>query len=192
MKKADTSSTGLWDAIKSFPSKLKGGQDTPLTIPSAIDIFWSGLGAFCGILLLSGLTQLLEPAYNLPLLYASFGASAVLVFGVISSPLAQPRNFIGGQVLSAVVGCAIRLALQDVLWVSAALGMSLALVVMMLTKTVHPPGGATALIAATANPLRPWQGFQFVVCIGIGSVGMLLVALVFNNLHLRKRYPMFW
>lgn len=53
------------------------------------------LGAFCGILLLSGLTQWLEPAYNLPLLYASFGASAVLVFGVISSPLAQPRNFIG-------------------------------------------------------------------------------------------------
>lgn len=42
--------------------------------------------------------------------------------------------------LSAVVGCAIRLALKDVLWVSAALGMSLALVVMMLTKTVHPPG----------------------------------------------------
>ena len=53
------------------------------------------LGAFCGILLLSGLTQWLEPAFNLPLLYASFGASAVLVFGVISSPLAQPRNFLG-------------------------------------------------------------------------------------------------
>jgi hypothetical protein len=52
-------------------------------------------GAFCGILLLSGLTQWLEPVFNLPLLYASFGASAVLVFGVISSPLAQPRNFIG-------------------------------------------------------------------------------------------------
>ncbi|EIE20895.1 HPP family protein+B94, partial [Coccomyxa subellipsoidea C-169] len=150
------------------------------------------LGAFCGILLLSGLTQWLEPAYNLPLLYASFGASAVLVFGVISSPLAQPRNLVGGQVLSAVVGCAIRLALKDVLWVSAALGMSLALVVMMLTKTVHPPGGATALIAATANPLRPWQGFQFVVCIFIGSLGMLLVALLFNNLHPKKRYPLYW
>ncbi len=50
----------------------------------------------------------------------------------------------GGQVLSAIVGCAIRLALQDVLWVSAALGMSLALVVMMLTKTVHPPGNLLA------------------------------------------------
>ena len=54
-------------------------------------------GAFCGILLLSGLTQWLEPAFNLPLLYASFGASAVLVFGVISSPLAQPRNFVGRE-----------------------------------------------------------------------------------------------
>ena len=52
-------------------------------------------GAFCGILLLSGLTLWLEPAYSLPLLYASFGASAVLIFGNISSPLAQPRNFIG-------------------------------------------------------------------------------------------------
>ena len=59
-------------------------------------------GAFCGILLLSGLSQWLEPAYNLPLLYASFGASAVLIFGVISSPLAQPRNFVGKCIWSGV------------------------------------------------------------------------------------------
>lgn len=46
----------------------------------------------------------------------------------------------GGQVLSAIVGCCVRLALREVLWLAAPMGMSLALVAMMLTRTTHPPG----------------------------------------------------
>lgn len=53
-------------------------------------------------------------------------------------------------------------------------------------------GGATALIAAIAQPMQPWAGFKYVVSILIGSIGMLLVALVFNNVHLKKRYPTYW
>lgn len=53
-------------------------------------------------------------------------------------------------------------------------------------------GGATALIASVANPLAPWEGFKFVVSILIGSLGMLLIALIFNNAHPRKRYPTYW
>ncbi len=53
-------------------------------------------------------------------------------------------------------------------------------------------GGATALIASVAQPLGPWEGFKFVICILLGSLGMLLVALIFNNAHPRKRYPTYW
>ena len=100
----------------------------------------------------------------------------------------------GGQVISAIVGCAVRAALAgtDLLWLSAALGMSLALVAMMLTRTTHPPGGATALIAATAEHMAPWFGFKFVVAILIGSAALFVIAMLVNNLHLRKRYPTYW
>lgn len=73
------------------------------------------------------------------------GASAVLLFGVPESKLAQPRAFLGGHLLSALVGCAVRAVFNAVagnrlLWLSAALGMSLALTVQQATQTVHPPG----------------------------------------------------
>ena len=59
----------------------------------------------------------------------------------------------GGQVLSAIVGCCMRLALGNVLWLSAPLGMSLALVVMMLTRTTHPPGNDTIFVQLTHTTL---------------------------------------
>ena len=54
------------------------------------------------------------------------------------------------------------------------------------------PGGATALIASAINPTAQWQGFLFVVSVAVGSFGMLIVALLVNNLHHQKRYPTFW
>ncbi|KAK9839416.1 hypothetical protein WJX81_000814 [Elliptochloris bilobata] len=171
---------------------MKGGLDTPVPVPPMLDLFWSWLGAFLGILLVGGLNQWLASNYNLPLLIASFGASAVLIFGAVDSKLAQPRNFIGGQVLSAVVGCIVHLVLGRIVWLSGAVGMSLALLAMMLTKTTHPPGGATALIASAINPTEKWQGFFFVLSVTVGSIGMLIVALLVNNLHHQNRYPTFW
>lgn len=91
-----------------------------------------------------------------PLIIASFGAGAVLCFGTIESPLAQPRHVFGGQVISAIIGVCVtklfRLSSAYVLddttttgelgrpvWVSAAISFGLAFLAMQVTGTTHPP-----------------------------------------------------
>src|SRR5690606_8481484 len=106
-------------------------------------------------------TQL--PASDVVYLIGSFGASAVLVYGVIQSPLAQPRNLIGGHLVSAVTGVSVQLILPDTLWLSAPLAVSLSIVLMQVTKTLHPPGGATALIAVTGSPQLKELGYWYVL-----------------------------
>ena len=81
------------------------------------------------------------------MIIGSFGASAVLIYGAIKSPLAQPRNLIGGHILSAVVGVASYQLFHAHLWFASAVAVATAIAVMHATKTLHPPGGATALIA---------------------------------------------
>ena len=53
-------------------------------------------------------------------------------------------------------------------------------------------GGATAIIAATVNPLPPWRGFSFVLVVLVASAGMTLIAIIVNNVHYKKRYPTYW
>jgi CBS-domain-containing membrane protein len=84
------------------------------------------------------------------------------VYGVIESPLAQPRNLIGGHLVSAVIGVSVQ-KLPDLLWVAAPLAVSLSIIAMQITKTLHPPGGATALIAATASPQIRSLGYMYVL-----------------------------
>ena len=74
------------------------------------------------------------------MIIGSFGASAVLIYGAIKSPLAQPRNLLGGHVISALVGVTAFKLLTPHLWLAAALAVSLSIAVMHATKTLHPPG----------------------------------------------------
>jgi CBS domain-containing membrane protein len=143
-----------------------------------------------------------HPLGALPVLVASFGASAVLLFGVPESKLSQPRGCVGGHALSAAVGVLARLAFgpeygaRAPLYVVAALGMALALTVMQLTRTPHPPGGATALIACTAPGVvagaGAWYGARFVLAVAVGSVIMTAVAVLVNNLAADRAYPTYW
>ncbi|GIL82435.1 hypothetical protein Vretimale_11882 [Volvox reticuliferus] len=181
--------------MASYFSKWAGVGDTLMPAEHPVDLFWSWLGAFLSILVVAVLNEYLTPHVSLPLMVASFGASAVLLFGVPASKLAQPRNFLGGQVVSAIVGVLVRLAFMrapHLVWLSAALGMSLALAAMQITRTVHPPGGASALIAASAMYIGPWYGFKFILTVFFGCLAMLVVALVVNNLSSRRRYPTYW
>ncbi|RZJ37116.1 MAG: HPP family protein, partial [Chryseobacterium sp.] len=111
------------------------------------DHFWSFLGAFFGIGLIAFLQSQQIPEIENVFLIGSFGASSVLVYGAVNSPLAQPRNLIGGHVLSALVGVTVYKLCPDILWLNASLAVAFSIVVMQITKTMHPPGGATALIA---------------------------------------------
>ena len=123
-------------------------------------------------------------------LIGSFGATAVLIFGATNSPLAQPRNLIGGHLISAIIGVCIYKLIPDTLWLSSALSVSLSIVAMQITKTMHPPGGATALIANIGSEKIINLGFVYILSPVMTGVAILfVVAMIVNNIPKNRNYP---
>lgn len=143
------------------------------------------LGAFLGLLATGALCRLLVPAGSLqPWLFAPLGASAVLVFAVPSSPLAQPWAAVGGNTLSALVGIACVHALGTGPG-SAAVAVALAIAVMLATRCLHPPGGASALLTVLAAVGDPAFAF-FPVFV---SSALLVIAGIGFATATGRRYP---
>jgi len=157
------------------------------------EMMWSWIGAFLGIGLVALINYDVLKNTQLTFIIGSFGASAVLIYGNPKSPLAQPRNFIGGHIISGIVGVTFKNIFGDqLIELAAALAVSCAIVCMQITNTIHPPGGATALIAAT-SPLLRWYGYFFLLMpVLSGTLSMLVVALLVNNMTPMRRYPLFW
>jgi CBS-domain-containing membrane protein len=150
---------------------------------------WTFVSSSIGIGIIGLGTSYFLPGSDNLFLISSFGASSVLIYGVINSPLAQPRNLIGGHVLSAVIGVSLNYLIQEV-WVAAALAVSISIVVMQITKTLHPPGGATALIAVIGSDKIKDMGYLYVLSpILTGVLVLLVVALIFNNITAQRSYP---
>lgn len=153
-------------------------------------IMWSWIGAFSGIGLVSILSGFVLNGTGLTLIIGSFGASAVLIYGAVDSPLAQPRNLIGGHILSAIIGVTCFQLFPDQLWLASPAAVATAIAVMQLTSTVHPPGGATALIAVIGGPGIHDLGYFYVILpVASGAVLMLIVAMVVNNVAPGRCYP---
>ena len=152
--------------------------------------FWAFVGSFIGLGLISMLQFKIFTPQDYVFLIGSFGASSVLVYGVIESPLAQPRNLIGGHVVSALVGVSIQKLFPDLIWIAAPLAVSLSIIMMQVTKTLHPPGGATALIAIAGSEKVKELGYWYVVSpVLLGTIILLITALVFNNMSSKRQYP---
>jgi CBS-domain-containing membrane protein len=127
------------------------------------------------------------------MIIGSFGASAVLIYGAIKSPLAQPRNLMGGHVFSAIIGVACYQLFDPYMWLASSAAVATAIAFMHATKTLHPPGGATALIAVIGSDKIHDLGYMYaIVPVGLGALIMLVVALIVNNLARSRRYPEFW
>jgi CBS domain-containing membrane protein len=121
-------------------------------------------------------------------LIAPMGASAVLLFCLPASPLAQPWAVIGGNVVSALVGVACAQAIDAPL-LAAALAAGLAIAAMFLLRCLHPPGGAVALTAVLAGPDVHQMGAAFALApVALNSTLMVAAAFLFNNLS-GRRYP---
>jgi len=181
--------------IRSFFEKMKGGAVCPPRKPFS-KIAWSWLGAFIGIYLVSILSRLTHtnPLDSL-FLVGSFGASAVLIYGAPQVEFAQPRNLLGGHIISAAIGVTIYKYVPLDVALLGALAVSLSIVAMHFTRTLHPPGGATALIAVIGSAEVHSIGYQFVATpIATGALVMLTVALVVNNLsrNPKRHYPRYW
>lgn len=162
------------------------------TLVDKRDMAWSFLGAFLGVGLIGFLNHFLLPVRDNLFVLGSFGASAVLIYGHTQSPLAQPRNVVGGHVLSAIVGVTFCMLIPwpDWEWLAGALAVSCSIIVMQLTRTVHPPGGATALLAVAGSAKIRALGYWYVLSpVASGVLLLLLIAILVNNIPGNRDYP---
>ncbi|KAI1481098.1 hypothetical protein K445DRAFT_333784 [Daldinia sp. EC12] len=160
-------------------------------------VFWAFIGVFCSLTIIEAVGHAIPSfeEHGAPIIIGSFGAAAVLEFYAIESPLAQPRNAVLGQFFSSLIGVAIRklFALgpmsNEVTWVAGSLSCSCAVAFMALTGTVHPPAGATALLAVVDESVVHLGWFLLPVVL-LGCVLMQCVALLLNNIQ--RRFPVYW
>ncbi|RXW11465.1 hypothetical protein EST38_g14390 [Candolleomyces aberdarensis] len=158
--------------------------------------FWSFFGAFASISLIQALFG--NVSYFVERGVPSIGATAILLYGAIESPLAQPRPVIGGHLVGAFVGVGItklflllptQQLFDELSWLAGSLCCAIALVVMQMTGTTHPPAGATALIAVVSPDIRN-IGWLYLPVVLLAASIAVVVALLCNNMH--GRYPTFW
>ncbi|AFK04836.1 HPP family protein [Emticicia oligotrophica DSM 17448] len=160
------------------------------TLVDTKEHIYSFVGSFIGIAIIAFIQSRTLSEIDSIFLIGSFGASSVLIFGAIQSPLAQPRNLVLGHVLSATIGVTVYKIMPNILWINAPLAVSLSIVVMQITKTLHPPGGAAALIAIIGTDKVKNLGFWYVLSpVLVGTLILLTVALIFNNLTPNRKYP---
>ena len=195
--------------LAAFLSRVRGGGVAPLRkAPRRIAVNF--LLSFCGMLLLSvlhfGLFHSALGREDLVLLIGSQGAAAVRVFAAPDAPLAQPPNVILGNLMSGFIGVSVsrlRMAIVDDTSVPATdegmmlavpLAVSLAILAMDLTNTLHPPGGATSLIAVVGSSKVRALGWWYpLMPAGLGSLLLVLLAALGNNVWGSGRaYPKWW
>lgn len=173
-------SLGYFEKFKG--EKLKSG----LPYPKALEVLISSLGGFLVIAILYLLHAELK---TLLCFIIPFGASAVLVFSAPAAPFSQPRNVIGGHVISALVGVTVSLICKQDIWWALAIANGVAIALMVTTKTVHPPAGATALLPIVSKiTTYTWV----VLPVFVGTLIIVAVGLLYNNLWMKRKYPTWW
>lgn len=165
-----------------YLSKMRGNGRSTLKV-NMLDVLTSLAGAFLTIFVLIWLTGKTSAEW----LMAPFGASCVLAFSLWNAPLSQPRNIVGGHIISAFVGLAVMHGLGIHSW-SIGLAVGLAIAAMMLTKTTHPPAGANPLVVMLGG--YSWD--YLITPVLVGSLVIVGIALCINNLRRDRQYPTFW
>ena len=154
------------------------------------NMFWAWIGSFLGIIAISYFHMDILDDKDLTLVVGSFGASAVLIYGVPNSPLSQPRNLIGGHLLSAIVGVISYKLFSSNLFLATAIAVSTSILIMQLTLTLHPPGGATSLIAVIGGEqIHELEFFYILIPVFSGALILFLIAFVINNIPKNRAYP---
>lgn len=144
---------------------------------------WAGFGAMMCITIISFLTTHTHELW----LMAPFGATMVILFGLPTSPLAQPRNIICGHIITATIGLIILewIGLNE--W-SLGLAVGLSVLIMMLTNTIHPPAGANPLVIMLAG-----ESWSFLLSpVASGAILIVLIGYVYHRTISNNRYPVKW
>ncbi|WP_321910939.1 HPP family protein [Paraburkholderia sp. J11-2] len=163
------------------PSAAPAGTNGASTwCAQAVRILLAGLGAFVALALVGMLAQTTSE----PWILGSFGATCVLLFGFPSSPFSQPRNVVGGHVLTSLTGL-VCLHLFGPGYVPMAGAAACALMLMMMTRTVHPPAGSNPVIIFAAQP-----GWSFLALPTMaGAVSLVLIGWLYWAIVKRGTWP---
>ncbi len=160
--------------------------ESPSRDVSGLRILFAAVAAFVTILSIALVTRHFLPNWSGPLLVASMGASSVLLFAVPASPMSQPWPLLAGHLSASIIGvsCARYLPDQALAAASAVAG---AILVMHVLRGLHPPGGATALVAVVGGEEVRELGYQYIVTpVALDVSIVLLLALVLHHLLRRK------
>ena len=169
--------------IKKLPGKIKAPLSIGRNQISWKFAIWSFFSSSLSIWSLLWITNWSGHS----LLIGSFGATAVLLFSAPDSPLSQPRNLVGGHLISSLVAV-ILVATLGTSTFSIGLAVGLSIFLMYLTHTLHPPGGATALIGVTGG-----VGYEFIFMpVMLGVLILLVNAILVNNFVHHRKYPKVW
>ena len=167
-----------WRAFRPARTSINTRERARLVVGALIGIFLTGLLSH-----LSGGAL----ASSLPWLVAPLGASAVLVFALPASPLAQPWSVVGGNTVSALVGIAVVQGTQGLGFpeLAAGLAVAMAMALMLALRCLHPPGGATALMMVLGGVSEPAFAFYPVL---LNSALLVAAGIAYNNVT-RRAYP---
>jgi len=144
----------------------------------------AGIGAMLCITALGSMQQL---THTLVWLMAPFGATMVILFGLPDSPLAQPRNIVFGHLLTSFIGLAVLSLLGVSAW-SMGLAVGLAVALMLVTKTTHPPAGANPILIMLTG-----QTWGFLLSpVATGTLFIVLIGVIYHRGICRRDYPLRW
>jgi CBS domain-containing membrane protein len=168
--------------MSKYPGHRAASLFAPILAGATLpDRLWACVGAFAGIAVTGLICSFGSTHPGLPLIAAPIGASALLVFAVPSSPLAQPWSVVGGNTVSALIGIAVA---HLVPWPALAIGLAVAgaILAMSLLRCLHPPGGAAALTAVIGGPAVTSAGFAFAFLpVALNSLLLVLLGLAFHR-----------
>ncbi|UDF03652.1 HPP family protein [Asticcacaulis sp. AND118] len=167
-----------------FKTWLDALKPKPLPV-SGLERMRSALGACLGIGFAALISLLISKQFGLsPWLVAPLGASAVLVFAVPASPLAQPWSVVGGNTVSAIIGLICANLIPDPV-IAASLAVSFAILAMFASRSLHPPGGAMALLVVLTHTTHPW----FALFPAFTNSLLLVAAGIAFNTAAKRNYP---
>jgi CBS-domain-containing membrane protein len=171
------------------------GSRTTTRQPTSV-VLLSWVAAAIGIFLIAIPSLYVDlPVSTRLFLIGSFGASAALLYGAPHSDFAQPRNLIIGQLVAASAGVSAYKVLGAHVALAGALAVATTIAILQVTHCLHPPAGATALIAVLGPVQVHRLGYEFVLTpVMTGSLILLAVAVIVNNFsgHSNRHYPTVW
>ncbi|WP_434778943.1 HPP family protein [Neisseria sp. Ec49-e6-T10] len=163
--------------------KFKGGEKIQPR-PNIAAVTKGFVGGTLGILVLLIVTQ----SHGTLAIMAPFGATCVLLFALPKAPLAQPRSVIGGHFVSALIGLVMINTFGDGVW-CIAIAVGLAIAAMQALRVVHAPAGANPILIIMSG-IHDYS-FLFTPVL-LGSILLVLVALIVNNFGVGNRWPSYW